>query len=116
MKRRDLTGPCLAEALRAAEGPWNLSSLAARLAGGRRVPGRSLASQRLVRELLEAQRGAIVQLRNQGEISNDTMRRIGRDLGLGDSGSRSRSDRFALVEGGTGGAVWRVDRCARIRG
>jgi hypothetical protein len=47
--------------------------------------------------------GAIVQLRNQGEISNDTMCRIGRDLGLGDSGSRSRSDRFALVEGGTGG-------------
>jgi hypothetical protein len=29
----------------------------------------------------------IVQLRNQGAISNDVMHRIGRDLGLKDSGS-----------------------------
>jgi Na+/H+ antiporter len=46
---------------------------------------RSLAYQQLVRELLEAQRRAIVRLRNQGEISNDVMHRIERDLDLEDS-------------------------------
>jgi len=49
----------------------------------------SLAYQRLVRELLQAQREAIVRLRNQGEISNDVMHRIERDPDLEDSGSRS---------------------------
>ena len=46
---------------------------------------RSLAYQRLVRELLEAQRGAIVRLRDEGTISNDVMHRIERDLDLEDS-------------------------------
>jgi Na+/H+ antiporter len=46
---------------------------------------RSLAYQRLVRELLEAQRRAIVRLRNRGTISNDVMHRIERDLDLEDS-------------------------------
>jgi Na+/H+ antiporter len=46
---------------------------------------RSLAYQRLVRELLQAQRDAIVRLRNQGAISNDVMHRIERDLDLEDS-------------------------------
>jgi Na+/H+ antiporter len=46
---------------------------------------RSLAYQRLVRELLDAQRLAIVQLRNQGAISVDVMHRIERDLDLEDS-------------------------------
>ena len=46
---------------------------------------RSLAYQRLVRELLEAQRQAILRLRNQGAISNDVMHRIERDLDLEDS-------------------------------
>src|SRR6266542_1228051 len=46
---------------------------------------RSLAYQNLVRELLEAQRRAIVRLRNQGEISNDVMHRVERDLDLEDS-------------------------------
>jgi len=46
---------------------------------------RSLAYQRLVRELLDAQRQAIVALRNQGVISNDVMHRIERDLDLEDS-------------------------------
>jgi CPA1 family monovalent cation:H+ antiporter len=46
---------------------------------------RSLAYQRLVRELLEAQRRAIVQLRNQGTIGTDVMRRVERDLDLEDS-------------------------------
>ena len=46
---------------------------------------RSLAYQRLVRELLEAQRRAIIQLRNQGAISTDVMHRVERDLDLEDS-------------------------------
>jgi CPA1 family monovalent cation:H+ antiporter len=46
---------------------------------------RSLAFQRIVRELLEAQRGAIVRLRNEGAISNDVMHRVERDLDLEDS-------------------------------
>ena len=46
---------------------------------------RSLAYQRLVRELLVAQRQAIVVLRNQGQISNDVMHRIERELDLEDT-------------------------------
>jgi Na+/H+ antiporter len=46
---------------------------------------RSLSYQRLVRELLEAQRRTIVRLRNEGAISNDVMHRIERDLDLEDS-------------------------------
>jgi Na+/H+ antiporter len=46
---------------------------------------RSLAYQRLVRELLQAQRREILLLRNRGEISNDVMHRIERDLDLEDS-------------------------------
>ncbi len=46
---------------------------------------RSLAYQRLVRELLEAQHREIVLLRNQGQISNEVMRRIEHDLDLEDS-------------------------------
>jgi Na+/H+ antiporter len=46
---------------------------------------RSLAYQRLLRELLQAQRQAIVQLRNQGAISNDVMHRIERELDLEDT-------------------------------
>jgi NhaP-type Na+/H+ or K+/H+ antiporter len=46
---------------------------------------RSLAYQRLVRELLDAQRLAIVQLRDQGEISVEVMHRIEHDLDLEDS-------------------------------
>jgi CPA1 family monovalent cation:H+ antiporter len=49
------------------------------------VEDRSQAYQRLVRELLEAQRQAIVRLRNQGEISNDVMHRIERELDLEDT-------------------------------
>jgi hypothetical protein len=46
---------------------------------------RSLAYQRLVRELLEAQHREIVLLRNQGQISNQVMHRIEHDLDLEDS-------------------------------
>jgi CPA1 family monovalent cation:H+ antiporter len=47
--------------------------------------GGSLAHQWLVREPLEAQRRAIVLLRLQGEISNEVMHRIERDLDVEDS-------------------------------
>jgi CPA1 family monovalent cation:H+ antiporter len=46
---------------------------------------RSLAYQRLVRELLDAQRREIVRLRNRGEISNEVMHRIERELDLEDA-------------------------------
>jgi Na+/H+ antiporter len=46
---------------------------------------RSLAYQRLVRELLEAQRHAIVRLRNTGAISSEVMHRIERELDLEDT-------------------------------
>jgi monovalent cation/hydrogen antiporter len=49
------------------------------------IEDRSLAYQQLVRELLEAQREAIVRLRNEGTISNDVMLRIERELDLEDS-------------------------------
>jgi CPA1 family monovalent cation:H+ antiporter len=45
----------------------------------------SLAYQRLVRELIEAQRSAIVRLRNEGTISNEVMHRIERELDLEES-------------------------------
>ena len=45
---------------------------------------RSEAYQRVVREVLEAQRAAIVELRNQGTISNDVMHRVERELDLED--------------------------------
>jgi len=45
----------------------------------------SLAYQRLVRELLEAQRSTVVGLRNEGVISNEVMTQIERELDLEDS-------------------------------
>jgi monovalent cation/hydrogen antiporter len=45
---------------------------------------RSTAYQRLIREVLDAQRRAIVGLRNDGTISNDVMHRIERELDLED--------------------------------
>lgn len=49
------------------------------------IEDRSLAYQQLVRELLQAQRVAIIRLRNQGTISNEVMQRIERELDLEDS-------------------------------
>jgi CPA1 family monovalent cation:H+ antiporter len=46
---------------------------------------RSQAYQRAVRSVLEAQRGAIVELRNRGEISNEVMHRVERELDLEDT-------------------------------
>jgi CPA1 family monovalent cation:H+ antiporter len=45
---------------------------------------RSAAYQRMVREVLEAQRAAVIALRNDGTISNDVMHRIERELDLED--------------------------------
>ncbi len=49
------------------------------------IEDRSLAYQRLMHELYTVQRRAVVQLRNGGEISNDVMHRIERELDLEES-------------------------------
>jgi Na+/H+ antiporter len=49
------------------------------------VEQHSLVKQRLARELIRAQRTAIVRLRNEGVISNDVMHRIERELDLEES-------------------------------
>jgi len=41
--------------------------------------------QRLRRELIDAERKAVVELRNTGEISDEVMRRVERDLDLEES-------------------------------
>jgi monovalent cation/hydrogen antiporter len=46
---------------------------------------RSLAYQQLVQSVLEAQREALVHLRNDGEISNETMNQVIRELDLEES-------------------------------
>ena len=46
------------------------------------IEDRSMAYQRLLVELYAAQRRALVELRNRGEISNDVMHRVERDLDL----------------------------------
>jgi Na+/H+ antiporter len=46
---------------------------------------RSHAYQRLVRELLEAQRRTVIDLRDRGEINDEVLRRIERELDLEDS-------------------------------
>jgi monovalent cation/hydrogen antiporter len=50
--------------------------------GDGKIEKRSIKYQRLRRELLEAERTAVVGLRNAGEISDEVMRRIARDLDL----------------------------------
>ena len=49
------------------------------------IEERSAAYQRLRRELLEAERGAVVELRREGRIGDDVMRRVTHDLDLEDS-------------------------------
>jgi CPA1 family monovalent cation:H+ antiporter len=46
---------------------------------------RSLAYQRARRELLEAERSAVVAMRNEGRIADEVMHRVERDLDLEDS-------------------------------
>ena len=48
------------------------------------IEHRSLKYQKAVREVIAAQRQAVVALRNRGEISNDVMHRIERELDLED--------------------------------
>jgi monovalent cation/hydrogen antiporter len=50
--------------------------------GDRRIEKRSMKFQRLRRELLDAERHAVVEMRNTGEISDEVMRRVERDLDL----------------------------------
>ncbi len=50
--------------------------------GDGKIEKRSLKYQRLRRELLDAERHAVVELRNTGEISDEVMRRIELDLDL----------------------------------
>jgi len=50
--------------------------------GDGKIEKRSLKYQRLRRELLEAERHAVVELRNTGEISDEVMRRVEHDLDL----------------------------------
>ncbi len=49
------------------------------------IEERSLAYQRLRRELLEAERGAVIGMRREGRISDDVMHRVTRDLDLEDA-------------------------------
>jgi monovalent cation/hydrogen antiporter len=49
------------------------------------IEDRSLAYQRMMRELFDAQRAELAALRNRGVISNDVMHRIERELDLDDS-------------------------------
>jgi CPA1 family monovalent cation:H+ antiporter len=50
--------------------------------GDGKIEKRSLKFQRLRRELLDAERRAVVELRNTGEISDEVMRRVEHDLDL----------------------------------
>ncbi len=50
--------------------------------GDGKIEKRSLKYQRLRRELIDAERHAVVELRNTGEISDEVMRRVERDLDL----------------------------------
>jgi CPA1 family monovalent cation:H+ antiporter len=50
--------------------------------GDGKIEKQSVKYQRLRRELLEAERHAVVELRNTGEISDEVMRRVERDLDL----------------------------------
>jgi CPA1 family monovalent cation:H+ antiporter len=49
------------------------------------IVDRSLAYQRLMHAVIEAQRAAIIRLRNDRVISSDVMRRVERDLDLEES-------------------------------
>jgi CPA1 family monovalent cation:H+ antiporter len=49
------------------------------------IEERALDYQRLLREILEAQRRRVVELRNEGRINDEIMRRIERDLDLEDN-------------------------------
>jgi monovalent cation/hydrogen antiporter len=66
---------------------YRRSRFAARFDGddGDGLEDRSAAYQRLLRELLRAQRKTLIILRNEGKISDEAMHRIERDLDLEES-------------------------------
>jgi Na+/H+ antiporter len=78
--------PDSAERLRGAYG-FRLNRFRERLdgSGNGEVELRSARYQRVRRELLEAERGAVVSLRNAGIINDDVMNRVQRDIDLEDS-------------------------------
>ena len=49
------------------------------------IEEQSQAYQRLLRELLDAERAAVVSLRREGRINDDVMQRVTRDLDLEDA-------------------------------
>ena len=61
-----------------------LAARAGESEAGDRYEHRSLAYQRMVRSVLDAQRDELVALRNRGEISNEVMHRLERELDLED--------------------------------
>ena len=64
---------------------YRTSRLAARTTDGEGdYEHRSVKYQKMVRDVLDAQRRAVVELRNSGQISNDVMHRIERELDLED--------------------------------
>jgi CPA1 family monovalent cation:H+ antiporter len=101
--RRRATDAALARLDELAEAPWTRDDTVERMRGlydyrARRLAARSgdgddseedggyesrsYRYQKVVREVLEAQRAAIVELRNSGTISNDVMHRLERELDL----------------------------------
>jgi Na+/H+ antiporter len=97
--RREAVSAALARIDELAEEDWTREDTVERMRGAYRYRGRrlsaqdgdgesleerSVAYQRMVREVLDAQRRAVVGLRNQGVISNEVMHRIERELDLED--------------------------------
>jgi CPA1 family monovalent cation:H+ antiporter len=65
---------------------YRCSRFAARVDGdGDEFEERSAAYQRLLTELLRAQRQTLIRLRNEGKIGDEAMHRIERDLDLEES-------------------------------
>jgi monovalent cation/hydrogen antiporter len=79
----DWVRPETAERLRGAMG-FRRNRFAARFAedDDGAIEEQSVAYQRLMREVLDAERAAVVELRREGRINDDVMRRVTRDLDL----------------------------------
>jgi Na+/H+ antiporter len=83
LAREDWVLPDTAERLRGAY-RFRIDRFSARIDpdGDGKIEKRSVKYQRLRRELLEAERHTVVEMRNTGEISDEVMRRVERDLDL----------------------------------
>ncbi len=65
---------------------WRHRRFSAQAEGdGAEYDERSAAYQRLQREILAAERQTLLELRNEGRITNEVMRRVERDLDLEES-------------------------------